>query len=63
MRVGRGFCFHSFFLLSSFPFLSILGMDGSASSILRYASRILPQLKRLFSDAGCSRVLVRNWGD
>lgn len=45
------------------PFLSVPGIDSTASSILRYSSQILPELKRLFSDGGGGRVLVRNWGN
>lgn len=50
-----------FFLPFRVLFLSMLAIDSAASSILRYASQILPELKSLFSDS-CGSVLVRNWG-
>lgn len=56
-------CFLSVFLPPLLIlFLSMRGIDSTAYTILRCVSQILPQLKRLFNDGGCGKVLVRNWG-
>lgn len=61
LRDGRPL-FPFFLLPFLVQFLSMPAIESTASSLLRYASQILSELKRLFSDGGCGRVLVRNWG-